>query len=167
MNKGDIFWRNRTNWTCMLFLPMYTFIISIYSDSLFHSCLRCLIAGKEISCSTAVLARSSPNGGDTSRIAMNLISWTMCCWSRKNISTSNFQMSLNALICMESYYFHVYGVSCDVHFRYSDDAFLMWTAYHFPKISKWSSAMTQTNKPSRPAALRDTQRQSRDLLKFI
>ena len=26
----------------MLLLPMYTFIISIYSDSLFHSCLRCL-----------------------------------------------------------------------------------------------------------------------------
>ena len=24
---------------------------------------------------------------------------------------------------MESYYFHVYVVSCDVHFRYSDDAF--------------------------------------------
>ena len=45
----------------------------------------------------------------------------------KNISPSNFQMLLNALICMESYYFHVYSVSCDVHFRYSDDAF-MWTA---------------------------------------
>ena len=43
------------------------------------------------------------------------------------ISTSNFQMSLNALICMASYYFHVYSVSCDVHFRYNDDAF-MWTA---------------------------------------
>ena len=28
---------------------------------------------------------------------------------------------------MESYYFHVYVVSCDVHFRYSDDAFI-WTA---------------------------------------
>ena len=27
---------------------------------------------------------------------------------------------------MESYYFHVYVVCCDVHFRYSDDAF-MWT----------------------------------------
>ena len=77
--------------------------------------------------STAVLAPSSTNGGDTSRIAMSLISSTMCCWSRKNISTSNFQMSLNALICMESYYFHVYSVSCDIHFCYSDDAF-MWTA---------------------------------------
>ena len=28
---------------------------------------------------------------------------------------------------MESYYFQVYVVSSDVHFRYSDDAF-MWTA---------------------------------------
>ena len=41
-----------------------------------------------------------------------------------------------------------------------------------PKISKLSSAMTQTNKRSRPAGRRppsatDTQRQSRDLLKFI
>ena len=27
----------------------------------------------------------------------------------------------------ESYYFHVHVVACDVHFRYSDDAF-MWTA---------------------------------------
>ena len=24
---------------------------------------------------------------------------------------------------MELYYFHVYSVSCDVHFRYGDDAF--------------------------------------------
>ena len=31
-------------------------------------------------------------------------------------------MSLKSLICMESCYFHVYVVSCDVHFRYSDDA---------------------------------------------
>ena len=46
---------------------------------------------------------------------------------QRKVSTSNFQMSLNALICMESYYFHVYVVSCDVLFRYSDDAF-MWTA---------------------------------------
>ena len=30
-------------------------------------------------------------------------------------------------ICIESYYFHVYVVSCDVQFRYSDYAF-MWTA---------------------------------------
>ena len=43
-------------------------------------------------------------------------------WSRKCISTSKFQMSLKSLICMESYYFQVYVVSCDVHFRYSDDA---------------------------------------------
>ena len=52
------FLRNRTNWTCMLFLLMYTFMISIYSDSLFHSCLRCLIAGKDISCSTTALHRT-------------------------------------------------------------------------------------------------------------
>ena len=43
------------------------------------------------------------------------------------ISTSKFQMSLKSLICMESYYFQVYVVSCDVHCRSSDDAF-MWTA---------------------------------------
>ena len=36
-------------------------------------------------------------------------------------------MSIKSLICMESYYFQVYVVSCDVHFRYSGDAF-MWTA---------------------------------------
>ena len=43
------------------------------------------------------------------------------------ISTSNFKMSLKSLIFTESYYFHVYVFSCDVHFRYSDDAF-MWIA---------------------------------------
>ena len=43
--------------------------------------------------------------------------------AKEYISTSNFQMSLNALICMESYYFHVYSVSCDVHFRYNGDAY--------------------------------------------
>ena len=42
-------------------------------------------------------------------------------------STSKFQMSIKSLIFTESYYLHVYVVSCDVHFRYSDDAF-MWTA---------------------------------------
>ena len=46
----------------------------------------------------------------------------------------------------------------------------MWTAQHFPKISKWSSAMTQTNagqnNPGRPTAT-DMQKQSRDLLKFM
>ena len=36
---------------------------------------------------------------------------------------------------MESYYFQVCVVSCDIHYRYSEDAF-MWTAKHFPKISK-------------------------------
>ena len=50
--------------TCSL----YPFIAIHYSIEL---CLRCLLAGKEISCPTAVLARSSPNGGDTSRIHSN------------------------------------------------------------------------------------------------
>ena len=50
-------------------------------------------------------------------------------WSgRKYISTSNLKMSLKSLFFTESYYFQVYAVSCDVHFRYSDDVF-MWTAY--------------------------------------
>ena len=33
---------------------------------------------------------------------------------------------LKPQIFTDSYYFHVYVVCCDVHFRYSDDAF-MWT----------------------------------------
>ena len=40
---------------------------------------------------------------------------------------SNVTKRANWNVCMESYYFHKYSVSCDVHFRYSDDAF-MWTA---------------------------------------
>ena len=75
----------------------------------------------------------------------------MCCWSRKNISPSNFQMSLNALICMESYYFHVYSVFCDVHFRYSDDAF-MWTAYvTLPLL--WPSHLSASTLRSVPARI--------------
>ena len=46
---------------------------------------------------------------------------------RLALTTSKFKMTLNSLIFRESYYFHVYLVSCHVHFRYSDDAF-MWTA---------------------------------------
>ena len=45
---------------------------------------------------------------------------------RLALTTSNFKMSLKSLTFTESYYFHVYVVSCDVHFRYSHDA-IMWT----------------------------------------
>ena len=48
----------------MLFLPMYTFIASIYSESLFHSCLRCLIAGKDISVGQIILSGIVPVFGN-------------------------------------------------------------------------------------------------------
>ena len=51
-------------------------------------------------------------------------------------------MSLKSLLFTESYYFHVYVVCCDVHFRYNDDAF-KWTAYNFPK--KVNEARTLTH----------------------
>ena len=43
-------------------------------------------------------------------------------------------MSLKPLIFTESCYFHVYVVWCDVHFRYSGDAF-MRTALQVHEIS--------------------------------
>ena len=46
-------------------------------------------------------------------------------------------MSLESLICMEWYYFHVYVVPFDVHFRYSDDAFT-----GMDKTSLGNSSMT-------------------------
>ena len=50
---------------------------------------------------------------------------------------------------MESYYFHVYSVSCDVHFRYSDDAF-MWTLPQNKEMKQRDDTNKQTQPAGRP-----------------
>ena len=91
----------------MLFLPMYSFFIPILSIAIHYS----------IYLSALHLAYSNePN------FLNNVL---LVAKDYFHFKLSN--VTINALICMESYYFHVYSVSCDVHFRYSDDAF-MWIA---------------------------------------
>ena len=87
----------------MLFLAMYTFIISIYSDSQYYSIAVCVFARalenkiNESPCSSAAHG-SSPNGSDPSRITRRPISQT-----QKSCPSSKIPTAIKSLFFPESY----------------------------------------------------------------